>query len=157
METKANDFLASETDLLTFLDAWEACTLAKEAWTHAAHVAAAASYTWQRPPAEALPLLRERIRAFNEATGGQNTEDAGYHETLTHFWTEVIGHFVTARRGGTRLEAVQAAVAQFGSRSDLPKTYYTHDVVRNTIARREWVAPERLAEFTDFCQALLSR
>jgi hypothetical protein len=149
METKANGFLASETDLTDFLDAWESGTLAKEAWTHAAHVAAAASYTWQRSPAEALPLLRARIRAFNEATGGQNTEDAGYHETLTHFWTEAVGHFVAVRRGGTRLEAVQAAVTRFGSRSDLPRTYYTHDVVRNKVARHQWVPPERLNEFMD--------
>ena len=143
IETKADWFLESETKLADFLNAWEACTLPKAEWTHAAHVAAAACYTWQRTPLEALPLLRQRIRAFNEATGGQNTEDAGYHETLTRFWAEVVGSFIASRRGGTRLDAVRAAVERFGSARDLTKTYYTHDIVRDRVARREWVPPVR--------------
>ncbi len=146
METKVPSFLESENELAAFLAAWESGTLPKEAFTHAAHVAVAACYTWQRTPREALPLLRERIRAFNEAVGGKNTEDAGYHETLTHFWAEVVGQFV-AGRPSTRLEAVRQAVERFGPTRDLFKTYYTHDVVKDRVARREWVAPERMSDF----------
>ena len=156
IETKAAWFLDSETELTAFLTAWEACTLPKAEWTHAAHVTAAACYTFTRTPAEALPLLRQRIRNFNEATGGQNTEDAGYHETLTQFWAEVVGSFVAARRSDTRLDAVRAAVERFGFSRDLPKTYYTHDIVRDRVARREWVAPERQAEFAAFLVSLAS-
>jgi hypothetical protein len=154
IETKANRFLASETELTIFLAAWEACTLPKPEWTHAAHVAAAACYTWERTPPEALPRLRQRIRTFNEASGGQNTEDAGYHETLTHFWAEVVGSFVASRRSGNRLDAVRAAVERFGSARDLPQTYYTHDLVRDRVARRQWVPPERQAEFAEFLLSL---
>lgn len=146
MESNAQSFLDSETKLTAFLAEFEAGTLPKAAWTHAAHVAAAACYTWERSPLEALPELRRRIRSFNEAVGGQNTDEAGYHETLTRFWAEVVGSFVAARRGGTRLEATRAAVQRFGAASDLPKRYYDHDVVRDRMARREWVPPSRPIE-----------
>lgn len=148
METNENQFLDSESKLVALLAAFEAGTLPKAEWTHAAHVAAAAYYTWERTPLEALPLLRERIRAFNEAVGGQNTEDAGYHETLTRFWAEVVGRFVAAHRDRTRLEATRAAVERFGSARDLPKLYYDHDVVRDRVARREWVPPVRKIDET---------
>jgi hypothetical protein len=154
IETKANRFLTSESELATFLAAWEAGTLPKVAWTHAAHVAAAAAYTWRSTPAEALPLLRLRIRTYNEATGGRNTDDSGYHETLTRFWTEVVGRFVTAHQRTSRLDAVRAAVERFGGDRELPQTYYTHDLVRDKVARREWVPPQKLAEFTAFCAGL---
>ena len=88
--TESNHFLSSEEELDDFLTAWEAGTLPKAEFTHAAHVAVAVCYTWTRTPAEALPWLRERISAFNAAVGGQNTADAGYHETLTRFWAEVV-------------------------------------------------------------------
>ncbi|MBY0507248.1 MAG: hypothetical protein K2X03_25255 [Bryobacteraceae bacterium] len=147
-------FRSSEAELSAFLAAWEELILPKEEWTHAAHIAVAACYTWERTPAEALPLLRERIRAFNVATGGQNTADAGYHETLTCFWAEVVGSFVLSQKPGERLAAVNAAVARFGAARDLPKSFYTHDVVRNATARREWVPPERPAELAQFLRGL---
>ena len=139
--TKDPPYLSSEAALDAFLTAWEQCTLPKVQWTHAAHVTAAACYTWQRTPLEALPLLRHRIRTFNEATGGVNTADAGYHETLTRFWAEVVGAFIATRREGTRLNAVREAVDRFGTARDLVKTHYAHDVVRDPVARREWVRP----------------
>ena len=46
IETKAIAFMGSETELDTFLLAWEAGTLLKADWTHAAHVVVAAAYTW---------------------------------------------------------------------------------------------------------------
>ena len=152
IETKANRFLGSESELAAFLVGWESGTLPKAEFTHAAHVAVAACYTWQRSPLEALPLLRQRIRALNEAVGGRNTVDAGYHETLTRFWAEVVGQFVAARPAGSRIEAVRAAVAQFGSARDLPKSYYSQDLVQDPVARREWVPPHKIGLTT--CRAV---
>jgi hypothetical protein len=144
-------FLTSESELRAFLTAWETCTLPEDQWNHAAHVAAAAAYAWEHSPDAALPLLRARISAFNVASGGQNTADAGYHETLTRFWTLVVGSFVAIHRAGPRIDAVRAAVEHFGTARDLPRTYYTHDIVRDQVARRQWVPPQKLNEFTSLC------
>lgn len=47
------------------------------------------------------------------------------------------------RQTSSRIEAVRAAVAQFGAARDLPKTYYSQDLVQDQLARREWVPPDK--------------
>ncbi len=74
----------TESELDEFISQFLAGTLPKSAWTHAAHVAVTAAWTRENP-ATALDRLRAAIPRYNEATGGQNTEDSGYHETLTCF------------------------------------------------------------------------
>ena len=60
----------------------ETCTLPKPEWTHAAHFAAAV-WLLTRPGLDAERAMPPLIRAYNEATGVQNTDTAGYHETIT--------------------------------------------------------------------------
>lgn len=151
IETKAYWYLESESKLEEFLRGWIDGSLPKAEWTHAAHVAGAACVVCGSTAEAALPVLRERIRRYNEAVGGQNTEDAGYHETLTKFWTLVVAS--VAAEGESRLGAARKAVAQFGGARDLYKSFYEHDVVRDRQARREWVAPAKSAEFAALCQS----
>lgn len=135
--------LFSEQSLAAFLDAWRAGTLPRPAWTHAAHVAVAASLAYEHGPEEALRLARSGIIAYNTAVGVANTETSGYHETLTCFWSQVIGRFVRGGGFASRLDAVRAAVETYGSQRDLFKKYYSFDVVADRCARREWVPPDR--------------
>ena len=51
--------------------------------THAAHVAMAACYCLRYDKRTALERARDRTRNHNTSIGTENTEDAGYHETLT--------------------------------------------------------------------------
>lgn len=127
-----------------FVAAWQDCTLPKEAFTHAAHVAVAAHFIAVSPE-DALAQLRSGIRRFNEAVGGANTADAGYHETLTRFWTILVARHVPA--GATPLRAARAATAEFGHRRDLHTLYYSFDVVRSTEARRLWIPPDLTGPF----------
>ncbi len=48
-----------------------------------------AAWLWGNSP-NALDRLRSAIPRYNEATGGQNSEDVGYHETLTCFWPQRV-------------------------------------------------------------------
>jgi hypothetical protein len=86
--------------------------------------------------------MKTGILHHNTSVGTANTEDNGYHETLTRFWSSEIGQFVRAGRFGSRLEAVRAAVAAFGAKRDRFRRFYSFDVVRDRRARREWVAPD---------------
>lgn len=133
--------LGSEEDLGAFLAAFSATTLPKEQWTHAAHVTVAAAWIYENP-ATALDRLRPAIREYNAATGGQNTETSGYHETLTRFWVLRIAETLPHEKG--RLEAVRDAVARYGPQSGLFRQYYSFDVVDSIDARREWIAPDLL-------------
>lgn len=135
--------LQGEPELLRFVAAWKAGQLPKAEWTHAAHVAMAAFFAFDHAADATFALMKAGILHHNTSVGTPNTEDSGYHETLTRFWSTEIGEFVRARRFPSRWEAVCAAVAVFGSDRDRFRKFYSFDVVRDRRARREWVAPDR--------------
>lgn len=137
-------FAANEHTLEEFIDSWERGTLPKGCWTHGAHVGVAAYFAFEYPAEVLVRVMRLGIRHYNLASGGANTEDHGYHETLTRFWADTVGNMVRAGGFGSRLEAVQAALRRFGDRRDYFLPCYRFDVVNDRRARREWVAPDRV-------------
>ena len=141
------EHLATPESHEAFLRAFETGTLPKTDFTHGAHVATAASYLFNAPAFSietVLPEIRQRIRAFNEAVGGANTETSGYHETLTHFWLIIVADHLRNSTPATRLEAAKSAVQVFGEARTLHTRYYSGDVVKDTAARQTWRRPDLL-------------
>lgn len=136
-------FLESESELQRFIETWKAGKLPKAAWTHAAHVGTAAYFAFDHALEATFAIMKAGILHHNTSVGTPNTEDNGYHETLTRFWAAEIGEFVRCGHFASRLEAVRAAVAQYGANRDRYKLFYSFDVVRDRRARREWIAPDR--------------
>jgi len=132
-------FMASRGAFEKFVAAWEACTLPKKQWNHAAHVAIGAYYA-VRYPATAFQRTKDGILRYNEAVGIANTETSGYHETLTRFWASILAKLV--ERIADPWEAACTAVEKLGEDRDLHHLYYGFDVVRDTQARRIWIAPD---------------
>ena len=60
-------------------------------------------YLSRHAPAEALAVMRARIRAYNDAVGTVNSDSSGYHETLT--WLYLRG--LAAHRAAMPGEAVR--------------------------------------------------
>jgi hypothetical protein len=141
--TTLPDFAASDAQLHDFVAAWERGTLPCARWTHAAHVGVAAFYAYSRGAEETYSAMRAGILNFNACCGVQNTTTSGYHETLTRFWSATISEFVVAGGFSTALDAVQAAVREFGNARDLHRRYYDHDIVTDALARSTWVQPPR--------------
>ena len=135
--------LESEEALQRFVEAWKAGRLPKAEWTHAAHVAMAAYFAFDHAAEATFAIMKAGILHHNTSVGTPNTEDNGYHETLTRFWSSEIGEFVRAGRYTSRWEAVTAAVAAFGQDRERFRRFYSFDVVRDRRARREWVPPDR--------------
>ena len=135
--------LESESGLQRFVDAWKAGRLPKAEWTHAAHVAMAAYFAFDHAADATFAIMKAGILHHNTSVGTPNTEDNGYHETLTRFWAGEIGAFVRSGHFPSRLEAVRGAVAEFGGDRERFRRFYSFDVVRDRRARREWVAPDR--------------
>ena len=136
-------FVESDQSFEEFLRLWEAGALSRSSWTHSAHVAVAACYAFDHSPEDAFQMTKSGILNFNVCVGTANTQDSGYHETLTRFWAGVVGGFIRARHFPSRLEAVRDAVRQFGEDRDRHRLYYSFDVVRDRRARREWIPPDR--------------
>jgi hypothetical protein len=136
-------FLDSETELQRFIETWKAGKLPKTAWTHAAHVGTAAYFAFDHALEATFAIMKAGILHHNTSVGTPNTDDNGYHETLTRFWAAEIGEFVRCGHFASRLDAVRAAVALYGANRDRYKLFYSFDVVHDRRARREWIVPDR--------------
>ena len=135
-------FLECAQTLETFVRDWHAGTLAKNAWTHAAHVAVTGYHAFNSTSARVFAEMKRGILHFNQCTGTVNGPDSGYHETLTHFWSDTISHFVGAAKPQSRLDAAICAVRRFGEDRDFATLFYSFDVLRDQRARREVVLPD---------------
>ena len=131
----------TEAEIDEFLRAFEAGTLAKERWTHAAHLLGGACYVHEMGEARALDHVRTRIKHFNESVGGKNTETSGYHETITAFWVKVIAAFRRLHPEMPRAEFAHLVVETFADKKAYFRDFYDFDVVESRDARREWIAP----------------
>ena len=132
----------TEAALAAFIEGFEQGTYPKAQWTHQAHIAMAAHYLTGHPVPEATALIRARIPAYNIAQGGQNTEDSGYHETLTIFWIWVVAGFLAGLPPDLpRLAMIAATAGHFGADRRYHERFYEHDVVKDKEARRQWVPP----------------
>jgi len=58
----------------------------------------------RHPAEEALWLLRDRIQRYNVSTGVMNTDQAGYHETITRFYVWVINRFLRCADRSTEID-----------------------------------------------------
>lgn len=118
-------------------------TLPKAEWTHEAHLRVGLWHVLEHGEAEALDLLRERIRSYNEATGGTNTATAGYHETITRFYVRVIARFVATAEREVALDTLADQLIARHGRADLPLVHYSAERLFGTEARARWVEPDR--------------
>jgi len=117
-------------------------TLPKSLWTHEAHLRVGLWHGLSCDGLEAMKLLRDRIRAYNESVGTANTETSGYHETITRFYVRVIEHFLlTADRNAPFAELATQLLTVYGQR-ELPLQYYSRELLFSTQARLHWVEPD---------------
>lgn len=109
-------------------------------FTHAVHVAACAWLTFEYSGDELAGAMKAELLRFNAAVGTPNSPDRGYHETLTRFWCVLVEQAVVGQK--TRLEAARHAVGIYGEDRKASDRYYSFDVLKNRLARREWIAPD---------------
>ncbi len=134
--------LESEVSLASFIEGFEHGTYPKENWKHEAHVVMAAYYLTLHPVPEATRRIRAGIADYNVAQGGKNTDDSGYHETLTIFWIWIVAGFLASLpHTNPRLEMIRAAAERFGKEAAFHRKFYEHNVIGDIDARHHWVPP----------------
>jgi hypothetical protein len=84
----------SEDEIKALILAFESCTLPRSRWTHSARLTVALWYLIRHPRPDATRLIREGIQRHNAAMGIPQTQDSGYHETITLFWIEMVARFL---------------------------------------------------------------
>jgi hypothetical protein len=92
-------------------------------------------------PHEALCCLRSGIISYNQASGGENTHEKGYHETLTIFWSKIIHHYMSENGNLPLLELCNNFLESEWASKDVPLKFYTKERLFSVEARAMWVAP----------------
>jgi len=134
---------SSGDDVSALAARFAALTLAKDEWTHAAHLTVGAWHVDRYGPAEALARLRDGIRRLNESHGNANTATAGYHETITAAYVTLLGAFLQACTPGLPLVArVERLLASPLAGRDMLFTFYSCDRLLSVEARAQWVEPD---------------
>ena len=118
---------------------FESGQLPKSEWTHQAHIIVAFWYNWHYSFAEALERVRQGIIAYNEAVGTPNTDDSGYHETLTVFWMRLARSFLQRNQPSSLENACTAFLESEDALKTSPFTYYSRELLFSKHARKEWV------------------
>jgi hypothetical protein len=117
-------------------------TLPKSEWTHAAHFAATLWLLAHRSRIEVTRDLPGYIRHYNVATGGANTESAGYHETITQASIRAAAAFLSASPARPLYLTCNALMASPLGQSDWLLAYWSRSRLFSTEARRTWLAPD---------------
>lgn len=112
-------------------------------WTHKAHFVMALWYLCHHPLNEARVKIKEGIKKYNVLNGGKNTEDSGYHETITEFYIQVLVRFQLEFVMHTSIEDLLATLeSQAFLEKDYPFRFYSKELLMSREARKSWVEPD---------------
>jgi adenylate kinase family enzyme len=122
---------------------FEACAIPAKVWTHAAHLTVGLWHVERYGPEDALVRLRTGISRLNESHGSVNSATAGYHETITVAYVQLLAQFLAycpermplADRIAALLDSPLAA-------KNVLLTFYSRDRLMSTEARAAWVEPD---------------
>jgi hypothetical protein len=118
-------------------------TLPKREWTHEGHFAAALWLLKNRPELTPHDTMRMLITRYNEATGTPNTDNEGYHHTITLASMRAAAHHLAAQSPNDPLhETLHSLMGSAYGRTTWPLEYWQAQTLFGPIARRSWVDPD---------------
>jgi hypothetical protein len=117
-------------------------SLPEKMWTNDAHWAVAIDLLRHRPDLDLPRDLPGLIRSFNEAKGGQNTDSAGYHETITQASIHMARRALAAAGDAPAFEVVNRLMASATGKTDWLLAYWSKERLMSAVARRGWVPPD---------------
>jgi hypothetical protein len=139
-------FFSSDAEIEHLGEGLVARTLAREEWTHEAHLAATAYLLLRRQDIDLDDELPDIIRRFNESVGGVNSDAEGYHETITRTFLHGARLFLAdADLSDPLNELVNELLLSPMGRRDWPLRFYSRERLFSVEARRHSVAPDLAA------------
>ncbi len=73
--------------------------------------------------------MRDGIYWLNDSHGTPNTENSGYHETLTCFWMTTVKEFLDQRRDNESLSVLANDLIASCDDSKLPLKFYSRELL----------------------------
>ncbi|HZI26369.1 MAG TPA: hypothetical protein VFD46_14895 [Chryseolinea sp.] len=131
----------TEEDISNLIEGFKSRTLPSVYWTHEAHLITGLWFNYNYSELEAICFLRSGIISYNIGSGGENTPEKGYHETLTLFWCRILNKFVKENEGLTLVDLCDKFLSSEWSSKELPLKYYSREILFSLQARATWVGP----------------
>ena len=136
-------FFSSDADIEHVGERFLTRTLAKEEWTHEAHLATTLWLLLRRPDIDVDKQLPDLIRGYNESVGGVNDDRQGYHETITRVFLDGVRLFLSEAKSEEPLhELVNELLLSPMGRRDWPLRFYSQNRLLSAEARRNFIAPD---------------
>ncbi|HSX57015.1 MAG TPA: hypothetical protein VLG14_17040 [Sphingomonas sp.] len=136
-------FFADDTAIARLGEGLVACTLAREEWTHEAHLAACLYLLARRPDIDVDGEIAGLISRFNESVGGVNDDHNGYHDTITRAYVAGVRRFLREQASGNLTADVNALLASEAGSRDWPLRFFSRELLFSVEARRGFVDPDR--------------
>ena len=141
--TDAPDWMfATAQDIESFIREFEERSLPKPRWTHHAHLVVGLWYLTHHSQDDALSIVRQRIRAYNEAVGTANTDSSGYHETLTRLFLRGIAAHILAHSSESLPSSLTLLLQSPLAHKDWPLAFYSRERLFSVAARDDWLEPD---------------
>ena len=142
MDSAGTSSIRRTAEVETLVREFEALTLPRAQWTHAAHLTVALWYLAHHPEPEATDRIRRGILAYNESQGIIQTKTGGYHETITVFYCRAIRNYLDRAAPDTPLtDLVDGLLAALGDKRLLAR-YYSRGLLLSWEARTTWIEPD---------------
>lgn len=132
---------SSDIDLNIVAQRFNAQSIPHAQWTHELHLAVGCWHIHSYPFYDALCRMRAGIILLNVAHGTPNSQDKGYHETLTWFWLTVLDLWITNHPGLTLTEQYQSFLQSPAASKHLPKVFYTEHELKDPATRAITLRP----------------
>jgi hypothetical protein len=131
-------------EVLALIRDFKFCTLPRQHWTHRAHLTVALWHQLRYPWPEAVNIMRDGIKRYNDSHSIIKTKESGYHETITLFWMRMVREYLTeaTASGGRRSLASLANELVERYPKELPLAYYSRERLMSWEAREKWVEPD---------------
>ena len=135
--------LTNDPDIERLALAMIGCTLPKAEWTQEGHFAAALWLLRHRPDLADYDEMRRLFSRYNAATDTPNTDDGGYHHSITIASLRAAAHHLALQGPEMPLHVVLATLmASMQGRSDWLLAHWRRETLFSVAARRDWVPPD---------------
>ncbi|MEM8857182.1 MAG: hypothetical protein AAGD96_02615 [Chloroflexota bacterium] len=118
-------------------------------WTHLAHLIVGLYVVREHDLESSLMIMREGIKAYNVAAGGENTDTSGYHESITVLFVHALHAFIQhVGQHRSFLDQVELLQSSILVQKPFMFRFYSREQLFTVEARLGWVEP-KLRPLTD--------
>lgn len=128
----------THTEITYIIERFNEMTLPKPDWNHEAHIILAFWYNLNFDFDAALTFVRRGIKEYNLSVGTLNTENSGYHETITVFWMIKTKNFIVEKPDLNIDELINRFLCNEQSQFDIVFQYYTKEFLFSNEVRKAW-------------------